>query len=77
MKQEPTQAARSGAEGIPVVHGREDVNVVHTAPPTRCEFDSYAQLGVDRVVLLLPTAGETETLKKLDEWSANVGEFTA
>lgn len=26
MKQEPTEAAHSAAVGIPVVHGREDVN---------------------------------------------------
>ncbi|TCN37372.1 hypothetical protein EV641_1512, partial [Rhodococcus sp. SMB37] len=26
MKQEPTEAARRAAVGIPVVHGREDVN---------------------------------------------------
>ncbi|MFC9553710.1 LLM class F420-dependent oxidoreductase [Rhodococcus sp. NPDC056960] len=59
--------------------GRSDigVTVVHTGPPEPRAFDSYAQLGVDRVVLLLPTAGETETLKKLDEWSAYAGEFTA
>lgn len=31
MKQEPTQAARSAAAGIPVLQGREDVNI--TNPP--------------------------------------------
>lgn len=46
---------------------------VFRAPPDRSVLDSYAQAGVLRAVLHLPSVGRDEILKRLDEYTPLVG----
>jgi alkanesulfonate monooxygenase SsuD/methylene tetrahydromethanopterin reductase-like flavin-dependent oxidoreductase (luciferase family) len=49
--------------------------VVYGAGQDRASLDSYAELGVDRVLLDLPTQPEDETLRTLDELAQAVSTY--
>ena len=50
--------------------GRDVPVTVFGASHDRADMEAYARLGVERVLLYLPTLPETETLRQLDELSA-------
>ncbi|MFE2429440.1 LLM class F420-dependent oxidoreductase [Streptomyces sp. NPDC059373] len=47
--------------------GADAAVVVYAAPPDREAVEAYVELGVERVLLYLPTEPESETLRTLDE----------
>jgi hypothetical protein len=49
------------------VAGDRPAVVVYAAPHDREALDSYARLGVERVLFYLPTRPEDQTLSTLDE----------
>lgn len=46
---------------------------VFRAPPEKAAFDSYAEAGIERGLLELPSAGRDEVLRLLDDYAGLVG----
>ncbi|GAA3243534.1 LLM class F420-dependent oxidoreductase [Streptomyces thermocoprophilus] len=55
--------------------GTDTPVVVYGAPRDRASLDRYAELGVERVLLHLPTRPEAETLHRLDEYAKLVAAY--
>jgi probable F420-dependent oxidoreductase len=53
---------------VPVIH-------FHAGEPTAKELESYRELGVDHVLVDLPTEPRDETLRRLDELQAEFGKL--
>ena len=56
-------------DDVPVIH-------FHGGEPTANELERYRELGVDHVLLDLPTELRDETLRRLDELRAEIGKLT-